>query len=365
MKKLLYYSTAIIPSTYANSVNVMKMCSALKSIAIDVSLTGLQGEIDDDPYIYYGAKNKFEILKVRNNKLRFFSRLWVLFRQGRKSDAIFTRYTLAAYIAAFVLKKNVIYEYHAPAYKPIYSLMEKKLASSDKVLHVFITHALEKYYLEKEPMLGSVNRIISPDGADIVIKELPVLEKSSITCGYVGSFISGKGIDTVIKVANRLPKITFHVVGGSNNEINGLKKLNTSNNIIWYGRLSQVEAMKVLEKNIDIALLPNHKNIVVDGKFDIGEWTSPIKLFEYMSYGKAIVASNIPVLCEVIRDKKNAVLADSENVDSWVNVISDLISKPEEMEQIRKNAFYDFSELYSWGKRAEILMRKYKECFED
>lgn len=363
MLKLLYFSTAIVPSSYANSVNVMKMCNALSVIGTEVTLTVTEGVSQNDVYNYYGIKNKFKIIRMKNGKMRFLSRIIVLLKEAYHNDVIYTRYTLAAFITALILRKFVIYEYHAPAYKKIYTFLESILSKSNNVLHVFITEALENYYLNKYENIKSKYRIVLPDGADKIFSSLPERQREIINCGYVGSFIQGKGIDTIIEIANRLPDIKFHVVGGKKEEIKNLKELNNANNIIWYGQLSQADAMKVLEDKIDIALLPNHKNIIVEGKFDIGKWTSPIKLFEYMSYGKAIIASDIPVLHEIIHDNQNVLLANPEDPQSWVVAITYLINNPKELDRIRKNAFDTFSQLYSWEKRAEKLINKLDKLF--
>ena len=37
-------------------------------------------------------------------------------------------------------------------------------------------------------------------------------------------------------------------------------------------------------------------------------FTSPLKLFEYMAAGRAIVASDLPAIREVLRDGENALL---------------------------------------------------------
>ena len=64
MKKLLYLSNSIIPSQYANSVHVMKMCQAFKSNGFDVELlcyTTRENFSSDEVFKKYGIKNKFNI----------------------------------------------------------------------------------------------------------------------------------------------------------------------------------------------------------------------------------------------------------------------------------------------------------------
>ena len=65
LKKLVYPSTAIIPSTQANSVQVMKMCNALCRFNFDVTLLAgtFPKEKNTNVFDYYGIENKFTILR--------------------------------------------------------------------------------------------------------------------------------------------------------------------------------------------------------------------------------------------------------------------------------------------------------------
>ena len=59
--------------------------------------------------------------------------------------------------------------------------------------------------------------------------------------------------------------------------------------------------------SLDICLLPNQINLFLKGVGNISSYTSPIKLFDYMSHKKAIIASDISVLREVLNEK-NSIL---------------------------------------------------------
>ena len=121
--------------------------------------------------------------------------------------------------------------------------------------------------------------------------------------------------------------------------------------------LNQLEAMNVLKNEIDIALLPNSRNVYVGkkGNTDIGCYTSPMKLFEYMAYKKAIVASNISVLKEIIRDNDNALLASPEVLEEWVSAITRLQNDRMLYSSISCKAYDDFIRNYTWHSRCKKL----------
>lgn len=353
--KILYFSTALLPSQYANSIHVMKMCSAIKENGNDVVLIGLDNRQTLDIYNYYDVDNRFKIIYLKNDKFSLVRRIIAIFK-NKNYDLIYTRYSIAAFVYACILKKQVIYEYHGVANNKINQFLEDCLSKKKKVRHIFITQALAEYYKKNNPSLLKADIMILPDGADIKIKTMSFeRDNQNISCGYIGSFQEGKGIELVTEIASKMPQITFHIVGGNPKQVMIYKEKNCSNNIIWYGHLSQKEAMDVLDKKINIALLPNQKKILVgkEGKDDIGKWTSPMKLFEYMAYRKAIVASDIPVLKEVLENNINALLADPENVEEWTKCIEYLIHNPTEIDRLSENAFCKIRNNYTWSNRVK------------
>ena len=93
-----------------------------------------------------------------------------------------------------------------------------------------------------------------------------------------------------------------------------------------------------------------------DGITDIGKWTSPIKIFEYMAAKKPILASNIEVLREVLVHKKNSFLCDPNDHKAWQAGLRRLLSDRELANQLADRAFADLNEKYTWSKRARCLL---------
>ena len=68
-----------------------------------------------------------------------------------------------------------------------------------------------------------------------------------------------------------------------------------------------------------------------------------------MSHKKAIIASDLPVLKEVLNNK-NSVLVEHDNIKSWIDKI-ELLKNPSERYNISNQALSDFYE-YTWKNRA-------------
>ena len=355
--KIIYISASILPSETADSIHVMNMCSALSKNGNEVVLIGLhENKLDENKiFEYYGIEKTFSIITTKKGKIFIFDRLIKMLRLIRHYDIVYTRYTFAAWISSVIYNKKVIYEYHLMMQKIYNQFMEKNISRRDNVRHIFITKALREDYIKKYKDLIKKDTLILADcannpGTDVIKNAY----KEKLNCGYIGSFFSGKGIEVVLELSKIMPDINFHIVGGKEEEIIKLKEKYKNQNIIWHGYLKQKEALKILKEDIDIALLPNQNSVIIDNRnnTDIGKYTSPMKLFEYMSFAKAIVASDISVIKEVLNEK-NSILLNPKNIEKWKNAIEMLNRDRNYYNSIRMKAYEDFYKNYTWEARAK------------
>ena len=88
--------------------------------------------------------------------------------------------------------------------------------------------------------------------------------------------------------------------------------------------------------------------------------TSPLKLFEYMAAGKAIVASNLPAIREILTHDVNAVLVtpgDADALAAGICRLADDAALRALLGQARATAVAE----YSWDRRAERLEALFTE----
>ena len=227
---------------------------------------------------------------------------------------------------------------------------------------VVISQALKKIYLEKK-YLDDLKIKVAHDGADEVnnfnsrIKLLG--SKESIKIGYVGHLYKGRGVEIIIECAKQLSNMTFHLVGGTNENIeywkSYKKKLNL-NNVYFYGFVSPKETSKY-RNSFDILLAPYAKKVSISGSSegDTSKFMSPLKIFEYMSHRKPIIVSDLPVIREVLNEK-NSILVECEDIELWVNAIKKL-QNLKNRELIANQALIDFQN-YSWKNRALLILKR-------
>ncbi len=142
--------------------------------------------------------------------------------------------------------------------------------------------------------------------------------QSCFTAGYTGHLYAGRGGELMIELAARLPEITFLLVGGEPPDVARLQaKVNARqlDNVILTGFIPNAD-LPLYQAACDVLLMPYQKPVAASSGGDIAPYLSPMKLFEYLACGRAILSSDLPVLREVL-NPANAVLLDPETSRAW------------------------------------------------
>src|SRR5690606_11194111 len=134
----------------------------------------------------------------------------------------------------------------------------------------------------------------------------------------------GRGIDVIVEVAKRIGDIDFIIVGGTDEDVEYWReRVADYVNIHLLGFKSPAEIYKY-RNACDVLLAPYQSRVAVaGGKGDSSKYMNPIKLLEYLSSKKPIVASDLPPIREVLNEQ-NAILVDSESIDEWTVALNKL-----------------------------------------
>ncbi len=365
--KILYISKSIIPSRTANSIHVMKMCQALSDNGHEVVLLAPAQKKEYEKkiinvYEYYGVKNNFLIKRIWHPNYKggiFFYILGIFFYliKNKNFNIIYGRFLHGCYVAS-LLKNKVIFESHESIQNmKIHRIMILKKLIENKYFKKLIVISKELKNIYQESGILSADKIqIAHDGADEVLNFNTKIDllggKNCLKVGYVGHLYKGRGIELIIECAKKINDVTFHIVGGIDEDIekwkNYVKKLGLLN-IYFYGFVPPKETI-YYRNSFDVVLAPYEKQVSVFGNSgDTSKFMSPLKIFEYMSSKKAIIASDLPVLREIL-NSKNAILVEPGNINDLVNAVY-LLKKKDIRERIANHAFIDFKK-YSWKNRA-------------
>ena len=169
---------------------------------------------------------------------------------------------------------------------------------------------------------------------------------------YAGSLYAGKGCEQILSAAREIPEAKFVCVGGRDFEVERLTERASVlglTNVELTGRLPHAEVPSYLLA-ADVLIAP----FTEDGRDIAGKvimpFASPIKLFEYMAAGRAVVTSNVGAIPEVLRHEENALLVSPGNVAELAGAIKRLLADRALAERLGASARQDVRG-YSWEER--------------
>ncbi len=369
--RLLYVSLSYVPSRRASSVQVMKMCAALARQGHEVRLITKwspprQEAGVEDPFRFYGVAADFRLEPLRRPDWKGGGVLWLLLLWRRLvarrgwAEVVYSRDLVGAWLASRA-GLRVLFEAHAPPRGRWQSALFRRLAPRLERL-VVISRALAELYAERGLLPPGLEVVVAHDAGE----PAPAAaaggavagdRAAPIRLGYVGHLYRGRGLAMLRQLARRLPACKIHVIGGSEAD---LAHERTSSaelpNLVFEGfvppgRLAERYA------ELDILLMPYERRVEgPSGASDTVRWMSPLKLFEYMAAGKPIVASDLPVLREVLEDGRNALLASPDDPDAWEAAVTRLVDDPALRARLGAAARSDLLREHTWDARARRVL---------
>ncbi|MCZ6855830.1 MAG: glycosyltransferase family 4 protein [Gammaproteobacteria bacterium] len=332
----------------------MRMCEALAECGHEVVLFAKRGN-DEDPFAHYAVARSFELelieFRSRFSLIEYLRR----FRRLAKPDLAVGRYL---YPLLWLQMQGVgtIYESHAPPGR-IRRMLEKRLLANNRSHGlVVITKALRKVY-EQLRFVPCSDISVLPDAAvDPGVPAALPGEGASIV-GFAGGWYQGRGLELMHELARRLPQLDFRLAGGTENELLsfGLPALD---NVDCVGLLAPNAVAEFLA-NCHLLLAPYQREISVHGGDEnTVQWCSPMKLFEYMAQGKAIICSDLEVFHEVLTHGENCLMVDPEDVEGWVAAIEQLVEDVELQARLAATARENFLTHFTWKLRAKRFIER-------
>lgn len=373
--KIAYLSFATLPSRAAHGVNIIKMCEALTEIGHDVTLYTDSREPAQDIMDLYAVEHPFAVKRIRLVKIRVLGRLVSLLKTAsavRRSppDLLYTRDVFTGRLAA-KLHIPFVFELHEIHPSDLRDSLFRKLISSTRCKRlIYISYRMKQLAEEKYgSAVTTLDSKVAHDAADIKLydsspgpaalrRELNLPEGTFIV-GYTGSLFPGRGMEIILHAAQSLPDVTFLIVGGEGRYFSEFKEKvdKSGGNVLFKGFIPYKNVPRHLLA-CDVLLMPYQRKVLHrQKKHDTAEYMSPLKMFEYMAAGKAIISSRIPVLEEILHNEENALLVAPDNKQEWIEAISRLKDHPDLAAKLGHNASRDVQD-HSWRSRAERIMEK-------
>lgn len=363
--KITYVHTAPVPSLAANAVQVARMCAAFAAAGAGTSLVQPSGGGGSAARIAaeYGLETPFAAHHVPMPPVParelIYGALAVLRHGPGRQGIVYTR-SVSVAAAACALRQPVALEVHvsADSYRPrIARRLGRVIASPFFAGMVAISGRLKTHYESRYPALAG-RVLVAHDGAEPATAVAPAPLEGDFRVGYVGQLYPGKGMEIIAALVPLCPWASFHIVGGAPADIAHWRAaLSGHANVVFHGHIRHADTAAYLE-GMDAVLAPYLRVVrgVGGGAQNLAEWMSPLKIFEYMARGRAIVASDLPVLREVLSHGGNALLCAPEDIGAWAAALERLRNDETLRRRIGIQAQQDFLTRYTWERRAKAVL---------
>lgn len=242
-------------------------------------------------------------------------------------------------------------------------VIKKQLRTVQKF--VVVSEALKLFYSKK--LEGEdLNIVATPNGISeeilIEARKIPTdnLElvdslKGKFVIGFVGSIFPYHGVETLIKsfleISKMYPNTELVVVGDGEILPELMAKYNGNNQIHFTGKVEHLIAKRLL-RTFDIAVMAS------------SNWYgSPVKIFEYGAYSKAVIAPSTVPVKEVIVDGKNGLLITPDSVDNLTAAIKKLHDNADLREKLGNQLQQDVENKFLWKHVVHKILEgiNYKE----
>jgi glycosyltransferase involved in cell wall biosynthesis len=387
--KLFYLANVRIPTEKAHGLQIMQMCEAFACAGAGLTLV-VPRRINTaemlaiaDAWAYYGVAHNFAIARIpcldlfrwilpnfppvafATEMLRTVTYILAMlpYLLFRPADVYYSRDLLTLLVLSlFRPRRALAYEVHQLAKSPVGRVLQGWCARRVGLV-VAVTARLAADLAAR----GAKHVIVAHDGfrlerfADLPDRQTARarlnLPAGATIVGYVGqlhTMTMGKGIDILIDAIHKADRpVSLCLIGGPAAMVETLRSrwLRLGLPADRFLFLGQVEpsVVPVCLAAFDICAMP------FPWTEHFAYYASPLKLFEYMASGGAILSSDLPSTAEVVRDGESALLVPPGNVEAMAAALRRLYDDPALRERLGAAA-RQIAPHYSWQARVERIL---------
>lgn len=254
--------------------------------------------------------------------------------------------------------RDILSDYWIPKYmrKPVSVVVELLEAFAARLFDGII--AATPVIAERFPKQKTVLVQNFPIAKELLaVSPLPYWQRPPVIA-YIGNITVVRGIYEMVRAMRFLPKdLKAKLVLGGNftpAELeNKVKNIPGWERVEYLGWLSRGQVVDLLSKaRLGLVLFhpePNH----IDAQ--------PNKLFEYMSAGIPVVASDFPLWREIVEGTGCGLLVDPLNPRAIAEAVRWILEHPKEAEEMGRRGQRAIYERYNWDNEAPKLLKFYGE----
>ena len=216
--------------------------------------------------------------------------------------------------------------------------------------------------------LGLSRRLVTviPNGvspSDFIPSPLPPRDRRIPVLLYIGTLADWQGLEVVIQA---LPKILvqqtvrLHIVGRGRSRqrkllLKHIRKLGVEGSVTIQPAVPHHEVPTLIAES-DICIAPlglNDRNVT--------QGACPIKVLEYMASSRPLIASNMPIVRELVREDVDALLFSPNDPDDLAKQVLTLLNDFELSKRLSDSATEHALTKFTWHEAQKKLLKVYKQ----
>ena len=264
--------------------------------------------------------------------------------------------------------KKVIYDIHEDLPRQIFG--KPYLRPYLRASISFFIERLENFFASRMSALVCAtpsieSRFKAINKKTICVQNFPILgeldrkidwsKKRKEVC-YVGGITEIRGIKEVIQAFTLLTnKIRLKLIGNFDSmDLKArCKSMKAWKFVDEMGFLNRQEVAKVFETTcaglVTFKALPNHIN------------AQPNKMFEYMSAGLPVIASNFPAWKSIVEGHSCGICVNPDDPEAISKAVEYIVYHPKEAEEMGRRGQYAVQNYYNWQSEFQKLKALYKK----
>lgn len=372
MNKLFYIAHMRLPTERAHGFQILRMCAAFASNEFEVTLVvpSRKTTHTEDPFSFYKLQKTFAIERVFSldlfpfkwisralcfwiDALTFSLSLFTKISRLRRS-IVFSRDPVSAFFLMWCVP-HLCYEVHDT---PRFTFFNRVLFH--RLKKIVVTNAIKKQQLIETFGVHEDRMFVAHHGVDHSQFSMSISKteaRKKLGFGdenkyvvYTGHLFDWKGVYTLARAVRYLPEDAhIVVVGGTPEDIARFNEFVVREDLkrIHNVGLKPHNEIPLYLAMADVLVLPTSGQYLI-GKLE----SSPLKLLEYMAAKRAVVASDLPAVREIVTEREVVFVAPDN-----ARLLSEALTKTIQSDMTpRIDAAFARVEKQTWESRASHIL---------
>ncbi|MEO8360002.1 MAG: glycosyltransferase family 4 protein [Vicinamibacteria bacterium] len=212
-----------------------------------------------------------------------------------------------------------------------------------------------------------VKAMVIPNGADLDDPKPRPADAPARYLLYFGGPQPWQGIDSLLRAFARLADFEdLHLVICASREAKGWRpherlaeKLGVADKIVWRYALPERE-LSAWRQHAAISVAP-----LTDSPRNVIQGCAPLKILESMASGAAVVASDVPPVRELIKDRENGWMVHPERPTELARALRILLDRPDLAREMGQRARQSIADRLTWAHSTDTLRLAYKGVMDE